>query len=147
MKKMMILLLAAGICSVTAIPARTNAQNMQETPKQDKRDKKELKKEEKREKKEQREQRKMENGMTPYSYSYNYNYNMMRPPAALPVTENFVPADVMASFRNKYGPSLYDITTLNLDNGSNAYVVRMIENGVAQSITVDASGSPVVITP
>lgn len=49
--------------------------------------------------------------------------------ASLPVSESYVPADVIVALTKKYGAQLYDITAVKQDNNQIGYVVRLMEGG------------------
>ena len=75
---------------------------------------------------------------------YHYRYQYLYPRPALPVTQNYVPTDVVATIRNTYGADLYDITTLTCNDGQTCYNVRVIRNGVVEDVLVNSSGATVM---
>ncbi|RFS20715.1 hypothetical protein DVR12_19345 [Chitinophaga silvatica] len=86
-----------------------------------------------------------------YYYDYNanpeyyrYRYQYMWPMPSLPVTNNYVPADVVSNIRNTFGASLYSITTMTCSNGQTCYSVDVMRNGMIEEVTVDGSGSTVM---
>ena len=80
----------------------------------------------------------------PSSDYYYYRYQYLYPRPALPVTQNYVPTDVVATIRNTYGADLYDITTLTCADGQACYNVRVIRNGVVEDVLVNSSGATVM---
>jgi hypothetical protein len=73
-----------------------------------------------------------------------YNYMNYYPQPALPVLEDYIPADVVNNLKNTYGQDLYDITTVKTMNGDDSYVVRVIKDGVVQTINVNSNGTPIM---
>lgn len=125
MKKMMIYLLAAGIgiFAVDLLPVNANAHDLAH-----------------HHKKAWREKGWNENRKAP-GYDYNYGYYAF-PAAALPVTEDYVPADVVNAMKTTYGSNLYDITSVKCSNGDDCYSVRVFKDGAVQTMMVNASGTP-----
>ena len=64
-------------------------------------------------------------------------------PANLPVVGNNVPAEVVATLKNKYGATIYDIKQIRSTSGQNIYVVRLMENGGTSTVYVGADGNTV----
>ncbi len=131
MKKVIVYLLAAGMgmTTIAMIPSTALASHRHHMSKEERR-------EERRERKHNRYI-----SMTNMNMNDNY-YRMMWPQPALPVREGYVSPDVLSTFQNKYGASLYDVTPLKTVNGVDRYSVRMINNGVAEEIIVDGTGAP-----
>ena len=128
MKKVMVYLFAAGMgfTTISLIPSHANANSGRH----------EMKKEAREERKAEKKARKASH------YVYMNDNSYWYPRAALPVTEAYVPQDVISTFENKYGSALYDITPLKSMNGMDRYNVRLINNGVVEAITVDNTGAP-----
>ena len=63
--------------------------------------------------------------------------------AALPVLENSVPEAVVAKVKEKYGNTVYDITSVKRSADQSVYVIRTQENGTFKAIVVKDDGSPV----
>jgi len=63
--------------------------------------------------------------------------------AALPVLENSVPEAVVAKVKEKYGSTVYDITSVKRSADQSVYVIRTQENGTFKAIVVKDDGSPV----
>jgi hypothetical protein len=83
-------------------------------------------------------------GVIDYDYDYNYYNYSYYPTAALPVLQGDIPSDVISTFKNAYGPDLYQITLLKRINGQDAYIVQTInKDGVMQSSTVSGNNTPV----
>lgn len=61
--------------------------------------------------------------------------------AALPVLENAVPDAVVAKAKEKFGSTLYDITSSTHVAGQNSYVVRTQTNGNYSTQWIDDSGN------
>ena len=62
---------------------------------------------------------------------------------ALPVMESAVETDVISKLKGMYGTNVYDVTRIKVADHSDAYVVRIIENGQVRSEVVDAQGQAV----
>ncbi len=62
---------------------------------------------------------------------------------ALPVTQSGVTTDVISKIKGMYGTNVYDITPIKVADHSDAYNVRIIENGQIRSEVVDAQGQTV----
>ncbi|NLR59430.1 hypothetical protein HGH93_15040 [Chitinophaga polysaccharea] len=131
MKKMMnyVLVAGMGLVAVGMIPATVSANTMGHRH--------HMKKEERREERRMRKEEKNHIEIISPAQSGN-----MMPQAALPVTEAYVPKEVVNTFESKYGSALYDITPLQGANGVDRYCVRTLNNGVAEAVTVDGSGAP-----
>jgi hypothetical protein len=128
MKKMMIYLLAAGIGICVCIPTDVSANNVLRHHRHHKRDR-----------------GWNENRMIAVNNDYSgYNYMNYYPQPALPVLEDYIPADVVNNLKNTYGQDLYDITTVKTMNGDDSYVVRVIKDGVVQTINVNSNGTPIM---
>lgn len=63
-----------------------------------------------------------------YSHIY-YNQAGTTYMVALPVTQTYVPDDVISRVGSMFGPAIYDIAALKGSEGQNIYHVRLIENG------------------
>ncbi|WP_212003495.1 hypothetical protein [Chitinophaga sp. HK235] len=140
MKKMMIYLLATGIGVFTVVPFQTSLAAHRHRTKEEKR-------EARAERKEARAEKRMakKTGMPmemPTTTTTNYN-TMWYPQAALPVMEDFIPSNIVSNLKNTYGSNLYDITSMKCRDGSDCYTVRVIQNGVVQTIVVNADGNTV----
>lgn len=61
--------------------------------------------------------------------------------SALPVLETWVPAAVVEQLSKKYGDQLYDITMLKTGENQYGYVVRLQENGMYRTETVNDAGA------
>lgn len=79
-----------------------------------------------------------------YSHVY-YNRTGATYTVSLPVTETYVPDDIINKVSNMYGPTIYDVTTLksNTDSSKNIYQVRVIENGQLRAQWINEDGSSV----
>ncbi|MBV8255415.1 MAG: hypothetical protein JO154_22635 [Chitinophaga sp.] len=133
MKKVIVYLLAAsmGMMTVVMIPTTASASHRHKMSKEER-------KEERRERKHNRYI-----SMTPIAPQNTNNYSMPPwPQPALPVMEDYIPHDVLSTFETKYGAALYDVTALKPVNGVDRYAVRVINNGVAEEVTVDGTGAP-----
>lgn len=62
---------------------------------------------------------------------------------ALPVTQTYVPDDVVSKISSKFGPMVYDITTLQGANDQNIYQVRVLENGQLRSEWIGEDGNSI----
>lgn len=62
---------------------------------------------------------------------------------ALPVTQSSVSTDVISKIKSMYGTNVYDVTTIKVADHSDAYYVRIIENGQVRSEVIDAQGQAV----
>ncbi|MGZ3840044.1 MAG: hypothetical protein ACXVBR_05720 [Flavisolibacter sp.] len=62
---------------------------------------------------------------------------------SMPVTETYVPDDILTKATSTYGPAIYDITSLKGNNGQNIYQVRTLENGQVKAQWVGDDGSAV----
>lgn len=56
---------------------------------------------------------------------------------SLPVTNTFVPEDVIATAINRYGGSLYSITKLMTADNQDAYQVSLLENGTMRTVIMN----------
>jgi hypothetical protein len=63
--------------------------------------------------------------------------------AALPVLENYIPDAVVAKAKEKYGDSLYDITSIKRTADQSVYAVRTRSNGVFSLQMIGEDGNPV----
>ncbi|RAJ83319.1 hypothetical protein CLV59_103283 [Chitinophaga dinghuensis] len=133
MKKVIVYLLAAGMgmTTIAMTPSTAFASHRHRMMREERR-------EERRERKHDRYISMSNMNMN----SNDYYYRMMWPQPALPVREGYVSPDVLSTFQNKYGASLYDVTPLKTVNGVDRYSVRMINNGVAEEVIVDGTGAP-----
>ena len=64
-------------------------------------------------------------------------------PANLPVVGNGVTPEVVATLKNKYGATIYDIKQIRSTSGQNIYVIRVMENGGMRTEYVGADGNVV----
>ena len=62
---------------------------------------------------------------------------------ALPVTQNYVPDEVIGRVSNMFGPTIYDITTLHGMENKTIYQVRTIDNGVVSAKWIGEDGSAI----
>ncbi|HEX2606184.1 MAG TPA: hypothetical protein VHK91_02350, partial [Flavisolibacter sp.] len=62
---------------------------------------------------------------------------------ALPVTQSYVPDDIINKLSSQYGPAIYDVTTIKSSDSTNIYQVRTIENGQVKSSWIAEDGSMV----
>ena len=64
--------------------------------------------------------------------------------ASLPVLETGVPQDMVTKLENKYGPSLYDITTVRSNTPELwEFVVRVWANGQYRTDYIGLDGNPI----
>ena len=63
---------------------------------------------------------------------------------SLPVLQTFVPDAVITTAINRFGNALYDITRMKGAANDEIYTVRLLENGVARNVWMDANGTEVV---
>lgn len=78
-----------------------------------------------------------------YSHVY-YNMAGATYNLALPVTQTYVPDDVLGKVSSLFGPMIYDITTLKGANDQNIYQIRLLENGALKSSWIDDGGNNVM---
>jgi hypothetical protein len=63
---------------------------------------------------------------------------------SLPVTETYVPDDIVSKVGTMFGPMIYDITTLKGDSAHNIiYQVRTVENGQVKAQWIGEDGSTI----
>ncbi|HEX6332920.1 MAG TPA: hypothetical protein VFZ78_01770 [Flavisolibacter sp.] len=77
-----------------------------------------------------------------YNHVY-YNTNGSTFTVALPVTQNYVPDDVINKAGSMYGPMIYDITTMHWKDDADIYQVRLLQNGTLVSEWIDANGNKI----
>src|SRR6476661_7791179 len=64
---------------------------------------------------------------------------------SMPVTETYVPDDIMNKVTTMFGPMVYDVTTLKGDSShQNIYQVRTLENGQVKSQWIGDDGSSIM---
>ncbi|MGN6164080.1 MAG: hypothetical protein ACTHOF_06005 [Flavisolibacter sp.] len=64
---------------------------------------------------------------------------------AMPVTQTYVPDDIVAKATTMYGPTIYDVTMLKGDSThANIYQVRTLENGQVKAQWIADDGSAVM---
>jgi hypothetical protein len=78
-----------------------------------------------------------------YTHVY-YNTRGATYSVSLPVTQTYVPDDVVSKVGNMFGPMIYDITTLKGDSAHNViYQVRTVENGQVKAQWIGEDGSTI----
>ncbi|MBA2744902.1 MAG: hypothetical protein H0U44_01635 [Flavisolibacter sp.] len=77
-----------------------------------------------------------------YSHVY-YNQAGKSFTVALPVTQNYVPDDIVMRVSNMYGDLVYDIATIKGAQGKDLYHVRTLENGQLRSQWIGDDGSTI----
>lgn len=60
--------------------------------------------------------------------------------AAIPVLETYVPDNVVAKLKQKYGANLYDLTMIKRAANQPAYIVRVQDNGAYKTEIVNDNG-------
>jgi hypothetical protein len=83
----------------------------------------------------------LDNNMPMHVY-YNTGGNTYT--VSLPVKQTWVPDAVVTKTVQLYGPVLYDINTIKGTNKEDIYAVRILENGVASTVYLDANGNRVM---
>jgi hypothetical protein len=64
---------------------------------------------------------------------------------AMPVTQTYVPDDIVAKATTMYGPTIYDVTMLKGDSThANIYQIRTLENGQVKAQWIADDGSTVM---
>jgi hypothetical protein len=64
---------------------------------------------------------------------------------SMPVTETYVPDDIMNKVTTMFGPMVYDVTTLKGDSThQNIYQIRTLENGQVKSQWIGDDGSSIM---
>lgn len=72
----------------------------------------------------------------PYYLYHNENYQI-----ALPITNNYVPSEVIDQAVGQYGTDLYSITAVKIDTTENmAYQVTLIKGGLSERVVMNGSG-------
>ncbi len=61
--------------------------------------------------------------------------------AALPVIEDYIPDNVVATLKSKYANNVYDITSMKSGQDQAVYMVRSFDNGSLKTETVSADGN------
>jgi hypothetical protein len=64
-------------------------------------------------------------------------------PAALPLMQTYVPAEIMSKATSSYGKALYAVTQVKSATGTNAYHVTLLNNGQTKSEFIDEGGAVV----
>jgi hypothetical protein len=82
------------------------------------------------------------NKMGRYNHVY-YNERGDTYTVALPVTQNFVPDDIVMKVGNMFGDMVYDIATIKGQNGQNIYHIRTIEGDQLKSNWVGEDGATI----
>lgn len=78
-----------------------------------------------------------------YSHIY-YNDKGNTYTVSMPVTQTYVPDDIMSKATTMYGPTIYDVTTLKGDSThANIYQIRTLENGQVKAQWIADDGSTV----
>jgi hypothetical protein len=80
------------------------------------------------------------NKMGRYQHVY-YNERGDTYTVALPVTQNYVPDDIVTKAGNMYGDMIYDISSVKGQNGQNIYHIRTIEGDQLRSNWVGEDGT------
>lgn len=83
----------------------------------------------------------MNNGR--YSHIY-YNDRGDTYTVSMPVTETYVPDDIMNKVTTMYGPMVYDVTMMKGDSGQSIYQIRTLENGQVKAQWIGDDGSTVM---
>jgi hypothetical protein len=78
-----------------------------------------------------------------YNHVY-YNMAGATYTVSLPVTQTWVPDDIINRASSMYGPTIYDLTTLKGSNGQNVYQIRTVENGQMRTQYITDDGSTVM---
>lgn len=77
-----------------------------------------------------------------YSHVY-YNEAGKSYKVSLPVTQNYVPDDIIARVSDMYGDMVYDVATIKGANGKSLYHVRTLENGEMRSQWIGDDGATI----
>jgi hypothetical protein len=77
-----------------------------------------------------------------YSHVY-YNQAGATYTVALPVTQTWVPDDMITKITSMFGPAIYDVTTMKGMDGQNVYQVRLVENGQIRSQWIGDDGNAI----
>ncbi len=77
-----------------------------------------------------------------YSHVY-YNDAGKSYKVSLPVTQNYVPDDIIARVSDMFGDMVYDVATIKGSNGKDLYHVRTLENGEMRSQWIGDDGATV----
>lgn len=78
-----------------------------------------------------------------YNHVY-YNMGGSTYTVSLPVTQTWVPDDIITRASTMFGPMIYDVTTMKGNNDQAVYHVRVIENGQLRSQYITDDGSTVM---